>query len=316
MSRLHVIHENPAWIGAFTDAFDARHVPWTEWLIDHGKVDYAAIPPEGVFYNRMSASSHTRDHRYAPELTLALLHWLERHGRRVINGTSALDLEISKARQYARLERAGIRVPRTIVVTGKEDVLNASKTFFDAGQPVILKPNRGGKGLGVQLFNTYAGLSSYLNGPTYEQPVDGIQLLQEYIKAPEPYITRAEFVGGRFLYAVRVDTSEGFELCPAEACEIGDAFCPTTATPRPKFEIIDDIDANLKESYERFLSENGIEISGIEFIVGQDGKIRTYDVNTNTNYNPTAEAVAGRSATLAVADFLGGLVREYYPLAS
>ena len=26
-----------------------------------------AVPPEGVFYNRMSASSHTRGHRHAPE---------------------------------------------------------------------------------------------------------------------------------------------------------------------------------------------------------------------------------------------------------
>ena len=31
-----------------------------------------------------------------------------------------------------------------------------------------------------------------------------------------------EFVGGEFLYAVRVDTSQGFELCPADACRIDD----------------------------------------------------------------------------------------------
>jgi hypothetical protein len=29
-----------------------------------------------------------------------------------------------------------------------------------------------------------------------------------------PLITRAEFVGGKFIYAVEVDTSGGFELCP------------------------------------------------------------------------------------------------------
>lgn len=315
MSKLYVIHENPAWIDAFSDAFSNRKISWQEWLIDQGKVDFASIPPEGVFYNRMSASAHTRNHRHAPELTLTLLHWLERHGRRVVNGTSALDLEISKARQYAKLESAGIRVPRTIVVTGKSNILDAAQTFFANG-PVILKPNRGGKGLGVQLFNTLAGLSSYLNSDAYETPVDGIQLLQEYIKAPEPYITRAEFVGGRFLYAVRVDTSEGFELCPADSCEIGDTFCPVGGDPRPKFEIIDGIDAGLKAGYERFLAENGVEIAGIEFIVGPDGKTRTYDVNTNTNYNPAAEAVAGRSGTLAIADFLGELVRKRYPHAT
>src|ERR1700732_3797586 len=86
MTHIYVIHENAAWL---------------------------APPPEGVFYNRMSASSHTRDHRYAAELTAAVLAWLERHGRRVVNGSHALDLEISKARQYAALETARIRTPDT-----------------------------------------------------------------------------------------------------------------------------------------------------------------------------------------------------------
>ena len=39
-------------------------------------------------------------------------------------------------------------------------------------------------------------------------------------------ITRAEFVGGRFLYAVEVDTSSGFELCPADACTVGWPILP------------------------------------------------------------------------------------------
>lgn len=311
MTHAYVIHENPAWIGAFADAFAARGLPWREWLIADGRVDFAAPPPEGVFYSRMSASAHTRDHRHAPELTLALLHWLERHGRRVVNGAAALDLEISKARQYARLESAGIRVPRTVVAAGKNEVLRAAEAFH--GGPVILKPNRGGKGLGVRLFQSAEGLAEYLAGDAYEAPVDGIHLLQEYVRAPEPFITRAEFVGGRFLYAVRVDTSEGFELCPAEACQVGDTFCPAGSAARPRFDIVADIDPDLKASYECFLAANGIEIAGIEFIVGNDGLVRTYDVNTNTNYNPAAEQSAARSGTLAVADFLGGLLRSAYP---
>ena len=44
----------------------------------------------------MSASSHTRGHRYAAELTAAVLAWLKRHDRRVVDGSRALDLEISK----------------------------------------------------------------------------------------------------------------------------------------------------------------------------------------------------------------------------
>ncbi len=67
--RIHVLHENLAWLPPLAEAFDRRNLPWTEWFLDAGSFDLSAPPPEGVFYNRMSASSHTRDHRYSAELT-------------------------------------------------------------------------------------------------------------------------------------------------------------------------------------------------------------------------------------------------------
>jgi hypothetical protein len=306
--HIHVIHENSAWLEPLARALDAERLPWRDWFLDHGAFDLSAAPPEGVFYNRMSASSHTRDHRYAAELTAAVLAWLAGHGRRIVNGPRALDLEISKARQYAALEAGGIIVPQTVLVAGKDELLHASHKYF-AGNALILKPNRGGKGLGVRLFHTTAALIQYLTGAEYEAPVDGLHLLQQYIRAPTPLITRAEFIGGRFFYAVEVDTSEGFELCPADQCAVGDAFCPAgpeeDAAPRAKFTIIDDIEPGLKARYERFLAGNGIEVAGIEFIRDAGGALYTYDINTNTNYNPEAEARAGRSAMTALAQFLG-----------
>ena len=306
--HIYVIHENAAWLEPLARALDAEKVPWRDWFLDQGMFDLSKPPPEGVFYNRMSASSHTRDHRYAAELTASVLAWLAGHGRRVVNGPRALDLEISKSRQYAALEAAGIHTPRTVLVAGRQNLVAAARRHFDGG-PVILKPNRGGKGLGVRLFHTAEALALYLDGPEYEAPVDGLHLLQQYVRSTQPLITRAEFVGGRFLYAVEVDTSEGFELCPADVCAVDDAFCPAgpeeQATPRAKFTIIEEIDAGLKQRYETFLAANGIEVAGIEFISDADGVTYTYDVNTNTNYNPDAEARAGRSAMTALARFLG-----------
>src|SRR5262249_48805627 len=53
----------------------------------------------------------------------------------------------------------------------------------------------------------------------YLAPVDGIILLQEYVPAAAPFITRVEIVGGSFVYAITADTARGgFELCPADAC--------------------------------------------------------------------------------------------------
>jgi hypothetical protein len=307
--QIHVIHENPAWLAPLAGAFDAERLPWCDWFLDRGSFDLSASPPEGVFYNRMSASSHTRDHRYAAELTAALLAWLAGHGRRVVNGPRALDLEISKARQYAALEAAGIRTPHTVLVAGRDGLVAASRRHF-AGGPVILKPNRGGKGLGVRLFQTAQALAEHVGGSDYDAPVDGLNLLQQYVRAPVPLITRAEFIGGRFFYAVEVDTSEGFELCPADACAVDDAFCPAgpseAGAPRAKFTIVNDIDAELKRRYEAFLAANAIEVAGIEFIRDAAGTPYTYDVNTNTNYNQDAETHAGRSAMTALARFLGG----------
>src|ERR1700738_1986963 len=263
MTHIYVIHENAAWLAPLAMALDRQRLPWRDWFLDRGVCDLSRPPPEGVFYNRMSASSHTRDHRYAAELTAAVLAWLEQHGRGVVNGRRALDFEISKARQYAALAAAGIRTPDTVLVAGKELLVAAARQRF-AEDPFILKPNRGGKGLGVRLFHTPDALAGYLDGPDYEPPVDGLLLLQQYVRAPVPLITRAEFVGGRFMYAVEVDTSDGFELCPADACAVGGAFCPAPGAeePRAKFTIIDDIDADLKRRYEAFLAANDIGVAG------------------------------------------------------
>jgi hypothetical protein len=304
MPHIYVIHENAAWLEPLAAALDEQGLPWRDWFLDRGVVDLSWPPPEGVFYNRMSASSHTRDHRYAAELTASVLAWLERYGRRVVNGSRALDLEISKARQYAALEAGGIRTPDTVVVGGKELLVEAARRRF-AGGAFILKPNRGGKGLGVRLFQSVEALADHLDSPDYEPPVDGLHLLQQYVGAPVPLITRAEFIGGRFMYAVEVDTRDGFELCPADACAVGEAFCPAGAAPPARFTIIDDIDADLKCQYEAFLATNGIGVAGIEFITDGEGVCYTYDINTNTNYNPDAEARAGCSGMASLARYLG-----------
>ena len=180
MSHIYVIHENAEWLQPLAAALDEQGLPCRDWFLDRGVFDLSQEPPEGIFYNRMSASSHTRDHRYAAELTAAVLAWLERYGRRVINGSRALDLEISKTRQYAALEAAGIRTPDTVVVGGKELLVAAARQHFPGGT-FILKPNRGGKGLGVRLFYTVDALGDYVDGLDYEPPVDGLHLLQEYV---------------------------------------------------------------------------------------------------------------------------------------
>ncbi len=120
---------------------------------------------------------------------------------------------------------------------------------------------------------------------------------------------------------MRVDTSEGFELSPADACNVDNAFCTADAPKPNKFTIVKDFDDPILARYRRFLAENGIEIAGIEFITDAAGEIYAYDVNTNTNYNAQAEAEAGVPLTgmRAVALFLGrelAKLRERLPMAA
>lgn len=312
-AKIHVIHENEAWVEPLRVAFDELSLPYEEWFLSEGLLDLGSAPPPGVFYNRMSASSHTRGHRYAPELTGGVLAWLESHGRRVVNDSRALRLEINKIAQYEALKAYGVRTPHTIAAVGKKHIVEAARRMPG---PFITKHNRAGKGLGVKLFQTVAALEEHVTGPAFEDSVDGITLIQEYIRASEPVITRVEFVGGEFLYAVRVDTSLGFELCPADVCQVGDAFCPVGEQPAPvasapRFQIVKDFHRpELVDKYRRFIADHGIGIAGIEFIEDAAGEIYTYDVNTNTNYNPAAEAEAGQFAMKAVAAYLGRELRE------
>lgn len=305
MSKIYIIHENDDWTRHLIKRLDELNLPFEAWHLDKGIVDLTTEPPEGVFYNRMSASSHTRDHRYAPELTSGILAWLEFHERTVFNGSRALSLELSKINQYTSLERSGIKTPKTIGAVGRDQILLAAEKLGTT--PFITKHNRAGKGLGVQLFQTVDALRDYLDSPAFEDSVDGITLIQEYIQSPESFITRVEFIGGKYVYAVRVDTSEGFQLCPADSCQIGDLFCPVgeESEAKPKFEIIENVDPSLIERYEAFLQANKIDVAGIEFIRDQNDKIYTYDVNTNTNYNSEAEEKAGNYGMLELAKLLG-----------
>lgn len=308
---IYVIHENEEWMLPLRDAFEKQKIPYIEWFVNTGSVDLSEVPPNGVFYNRMSASSHTRDHRYAVELSEPLLAWLEAHGSRVVNGRRALQLEVRKFEQYLALQQFDVKVPQTIAATGREAILSAAKRLNQL--PFIVKPNRGGKGQGVQLFNTLEELEQTISTGE-ELSLDGIALVQEYIRPANGNITRMEFINGKFYYAVEVDATDGFELCPADACVVGDAFCPapgsvgTAVAEKKKFRIVQNFaDGGLAAKLERFFRANGIEVAAAEFVEDKQGNRFVYDLNMNTNYNLQAEHDAdnGLSAMSQLAKFLG-----------
>jgi hypothetical protein len=295
-----VLHDNPEWYPPFAEAFDDQGVEHEQWLLGDGTLDLDDPPPPGVYWSRISASSYSRGRGLAKEHGRAVLGWLESHGRRVVGGSRVLELEMSKVAQHAALRAAGFDVPRTIAVTGRGGLVDAAARL--RREPFIVKHNQGGKGLGVRRFDTVEEFAARLG--EYESSPDGITLLQEYVAPARPFITRVEVVGGEYLYAITADTARGgFELCPADACEV-----PAAGSLFALREGFDD--HPMVGRYLDFARGHGIEIAGFEFIETADGRLVTYDINTNTNYNADIEAAAPRSGRRRVARFLGGLLAD------
>ncbi|MCF4123255.1 alpha-L-glutamate ligase [Antribacter sp. KLBMP9083] len=322
--KIYALHENPEWFVPFAAAFEAESLPMEEWLLTEGTLDLDSTPPDGIFWSRISASSHTRDHGLTKDYSRAVLSWLETHGRRTVNGRRVLELEMSKVDQLTALRAAGIATPRTVAAVGREQVLEAAR---DVPAPFVTKHNQGGKGLGVRKFVAFEELEKYVASEDYEEPVDGITLVQEYVVAADGGITRVEIVGGEVVYAVRGDTERGgFQLCPADACAIdpatGRPVLPPGATvsmaPDDEwnlFSLRDGYDDPVVAQYLEFTRRHGIEVAGIENIRTIDGRVLTYDVNTNTNYNSLVEEASEKSGPREIARFLGRLLTETYPNA-
>jgi glutathione synthase/RimK-type ligase-like ATP-grasp enzyme len=297
---VYVLHENPEWYPPFAHAFAAAGVDAREWLLIDGVIDLDQEPPEGVYYNRLSASSHTRGHTYTKDYTRALLEWLESYGRRVVNGRPVVEMEVSKVRQLNLLRAFGIDTPRTVAVIGRDRIVDAALTF---PMPFITKHNQGGKGLGVRRFDDLDQFRAYVVSDEFEVPVDGITLLQEYVQPREPFITRVETVGFEYIYAVTADTERGgFQLCPADACEMDEDGQPKQAASL--FALREGFHGPVVDQVVAFARKYNLEIAGFEFIESVDGRTVVYDVNTNTNYNPDVENVAPYSGPGSVAAYL------------
>lgn len=288
MLPLVILYENDEWRPALESVLAQAGLGYSFWNLAAQRPDMIAAPPEAVFWSRMSASAPSRGHGRALEVAADVLKWLESHRRRVINGARALEIEVSKMAQYDALGECGIETPRTLAARDRAGLSAAAAQF--AGAPFIVKPDCGGKGQGVRRFAGRDELAAWVDGP--DGPSAGERwLVQEYLESRDQTITRAEFVGGRLLYAVEVDASSGFELCPADGCDVGGT--PGAPGVRDRFRIQEGKAPALRGDYERFLHRNGIDIAGIEYIECANGRTVTYDVNVNTNYNRRAESRAG-----------------------
>ena len=135
-------------------------------------------------------------------------------------------------------------------------------------------------------------------------------VIQAYIEPAEPFITRVELVGGRFLFAMRSDTSGGFELCPSDACQMPPSnpdVCPIDGGAKFSPSPVTASDP-LVQRYLEMMQAEGLEIAGIEFIEDREGNRYTYDINGTTNYNSAVGRAVGVDGMREIARHLRHVV--------
>ena len=252
-------------------------------------MSFDTMPEAKLYYNMVSPSAYKRGNQQAIPYARALCKILDNKRKRVLNGTKSNELEFSKTAQIALLASINANHPKSIVFNN----LDALKRRTDLSFPMILKPEQGGSGARMYLINSMEELENLLQTqPELWQP-DNLLLLQEKLENDSDFgIVRVEFVGKKFLYAMRVVTHGTFNLCPSVVCnpeDSSDGHCdvPLPASSKPEFFSYREIKQGEREEAARVFKATGHDIGSVEYLITREGKQVFYDINANSNLRPS-----------------------------
>lgn len=274
---LAILYEHPSWFEPLFAALDRRGIAFSKVaLADHCFDPVERDPPAPVILSRVAMSGFLRDSDHGIFYAQALLgHW-QRLGATVLNGPDVLAVDSSKARQLSLISSLGHAVPATRVVHRPSDLLGACA---DLAFPLLVKANIGGSGAGIARYGSRDELEQSVADATVPQSIDKVLLVQDYVPPRGGTILRIETLGGKFLYALEVESSaDTFDLCPADAClaRPGQAAIAMTATT-PMREIV--------IAAEQIAEAAGLDVGGVEVVVDdRDGTPRFYDINALSNF--------------------------------
>src|SRR4051812_40180515 len=93
---LIVLHEHPEWQKPLFAVLDKRRVRYAAFDLKQSAIDPARLPQARLYFNQASPSAYLRGNTRAVPLALAFMRALELGGARVLNGSKAFALELSK----------------------------------------------------------------------------------------------------------------------------------------------------------------------------------------------------------------------------
>src|SRR5207302_1920371 len=213
-----IYYEHPDWFRPLFQQLDERGANWLKIEARHHYYDAASPEREySLLFNRMSPSAWQRGLAHGIFYTLNYLAHLEAQGVRVVNGYRCFAHETSKALQLSNLEKLGLPYPKARIINHPSQALAAAEAI---GYPVVLKPNIGGSGAGIERFSSPDQLRAAVEANRLYFGIDSTALVQEAFAARGGMITRVEVLGGKYLYAIQIHTTgESFNLCPADICQ-------------------------------------------------------------------------------------------------
>jgi len=305
-----IYYEHPDWFRPLFQQLDERRVPWLKIDARHHYYDVNSPEHEySLLFNRMSPSAWQRGLGHAIFYTLNYLAHLEGKGVRVVNGYRCFNHEISKALQLTNLEKLGLPYPKARVINHPSEALDGAEAI---GYPVVIKPNIGGSGAGIERFNSPEELRRAVQENRLYFGIDSTALVQEAFTARGGIITRVEVLGGKFLYAIQIHiTVESYNLCPADICqntrgeELTRIACPVDA-PKSGMKVEGyDPPRQVIEDVEQIVELAGVEVGGVEYVIDdRTGKQLYYDVNALSNFVADPVRVIGFNPYARLADFL------------
>ena len=305
-----VYYEHPDWFKPLFQRLDESGVLWKKIDARNHQYDAASSGKEfSLLFNRMSPSAWQRGLGHCIFYTLNYLAHLEAQGVRVVNGHRGFAHEISKAQQLTNLEKLGLPYPKARVINHLSQAMSAAEAI---GYPVVIKPNIGGSGAGIEKFSSPESLQAAVDENRLYFGIDSTALVQEAFTPRDGVITRIEVLGGKYLYAIKIHTTgESYNLCPADICQntrgeeltrIACAFdAPKTTMTVEAYQP----PAQMIEDAERIMELAGVEVGGIEYVTDdRTGRQLYYDVNALSNFVADPVRVIGFDPYARLADFL------------
>ncbi|NUR45375.1 MAG: alpha-L-glutamate ligase [Sphingomonas sp.] len=302
-AQLAVLYEHPQWFQPLFAALERRGMSYVPIQLSGHAFDPAGDEvPAPLVLSRVAQSSFLRETEHPIFYAEALLdHWA-RLGARILNGADVLAIDSSKARQLSLIKSLGYAVPETRVVHRVRDLVDAAEGM---AYPLLVKANIGGSGAGIVRYSSVEELRASVADRMVPDSVDKVLLVQDYVPPRGRTIIRIETLGGRFLYAIEVESSgNSFDLCPADACVAQPgrkAIRMTAVTPPP----------HIIEAAERIAQATGLDLGGVEVVIDdRDGTPRFYDINAMSNFVADPLNVLGWDPHDRLIDYLETLIAE------